>query len=131
LANNSKSVQWWLKASRQNLQIAKMIFDQDDRELFKFVGFHCQQAAEMAMKGYLTFRKIKFDKTHDLENLGRKIYETHPDLEKLLIEAKDLTPYAVEIRYEDSASGPITKSMATEAIQTAVNLQQAIIDLIK
>ncbi len=128
---DNKSVQRWLKASRQNLQVARMIFSQKDQELYKFVGFHCQQSAEMSMKAFLMSIKFKFDKTHDLENLGRKILELHPDLEPLLISAKDLTPYAVQIRYEESLSIPITEQMTKNALQIATNLQQALIDRIK
>ena len=32
--------------------------------------FHSQQAAEKALKGFLTFRQIAFRKTHDLTDLG-------------------------------------------------------------
>lgn len=96
-----------------------MIFSQNDQELYKFVGFHCQQSVEMSMKAFLTFVKFKYDKTHDLEKLGKKILELHPEIEPLLIDAKDLTPYAVQIRYEEFFMKPITEQMTKNALQIA------------
>jgi len=35
------------------------------------VVFHCQQAAERAIKGFLTFHQEPFGKTHDLRELAK------------------------------------------------------------
>jgi len=36
------------------------------------VVFHCQQAAEKAMKGFLTWHGRRFRKTHSLEEIGEQ-----------------------------------------------------------
>ena len=33
--------------------------------------FHCQQAAEKSLKGFLTWNQSPFRRTHDLEELGK------------------------------------------------------------
>lgn len=58
------------------------------------VLFHCQQAAEKALKGFLTFHDRPFAKTHDLRDLGKQCSEVDPTLEQLLIETARLTKYA-------------------------------------
>ena len=33
--------------------------------------YHCQQAAEKAIKGYLTYHEVEFERTHNLVAAGR------------------------------------------------------------
>jgi len=46
--------------------------------------FHAQQAAEKAMKGYLTWLGRSFRKTHSLVELGEACAAIDPSLESLL-----------------------------------------------
>jgi HEPN domain-containing protein len=68
--------------------------------------FHSQQAAEKAIKGFLTFRQVAFRKTHDLTDLGSQCAEADPTLELLLQEAQGLTDYASAFRYPDAPYEP-------------------------
>lgn len=56
--------------------------------------FHCQQAAEKAMKGFLTWHGRTFRKTHDLVELGACCVDVAPALDATLSEAAPLTEYA-------------------------------------
>lgn len=42
-----------------------------DPPLMRGALFHCQQAADHALKAFLTLREVAFRKTHDLDELGR------------------------------------------------------------
>jgi hypothetical protein len=42
------------------------------------VVFHCQQAAEKAIKGFLTYHQEPFGKTHDLPELGKACVRREP-----------------------------------------------------
>lgn len=46
--------------------------------------FHSQQAAEKAIKGFLTFRQITFRKTRNLTDLGSQCASADPTLEPIL-----------------------------------------------
>jgi HEPN domain-containing protein len=46
--------------------------------------FHCQQAAEKALKGFLAWHDQPFPKTHDLGKLGKQAVEVDPTLEPLI-----------------------------------------------
>lgn len=68
--------------------------------------FHCQQAAEKAMKGYLTAHERVFRKTHDLDELARACEAIDPSLNSTLAEARDLTVFAWEFRYPGDSHVP-------------------------
>ncbi|MBY0385940.1 HEPN domain-containing protein [bacterium] len=124
-------VKLWLKTSRQNLQIAKMIFSQKDEDLYKFVGFHCHMSAKKAMKAYLTHHKVKFGRIHDLQVLGDEVVKISPSVKGLMIRAVSLTPYAVEFRYPESADKPVTTDQINSAIGLAEFILQGMIDLME
>ena len=89
----SHACQWLAKAVR-DLRSARLLTAGDD-PLYDIALFHCQQAGEKAIKGYLFLRKIRFQKTHDL----RELVNLDPDLSSLVSEARLLTPFALRTRY--------------------------------
>jgi len=68
--------------------------------------FHAQQAAEKAMKGYLTWNGRTFRKTHSLVELGEACTAIDPSLELLLRRAAPLTQYAWKYRYPGEPGQP-------------------------
>ena len=67
--------------------------------------FHCQQAAEKALKAFLTFHDQPFRKTHDLASLGKQYANIDATLEALVDRLDDLSEYAWAYRYRpDSPS---------------------------
>ena len=64
------------------------------------VGFHIQQAVEKRLKALLTFHAIPYRRTHDLlELIDQLIAHGHP-VNMTLEALQELTPFAVEYRYE-------------------------------
>lgn len=68
--------------------------------------FHCQQAAEKALKAFLTWHDQPFRKTHDLDTLGQQCKPIDPTLRNLLEDADLLTEYAWAFRYPGSPPEP-------------------------
>ena len=62
--------------------------------------FHCQQAIEKYLKAYLAYLDVDFPKTHDLNTLLKLIIEADTSFKE--IDFKDLSQFAVGIRYPDS-----------------------------
>lgn len=79
------------------------------------IGFHAQQCAEKAFKGFLTFHRIPFERRHDLNYLIDLCAPLDRGLEQFRAEADELTPYAVEFRYPDAPA-----VMPFEAARAAV-----------
>lgn len=88
---------WFLKA-RNDLDTARQIGSLPDGHLDTAV-FHCQQAAEKALKGFLAFNDHPLHRSHDLEHL-LELAETYQSGFSLWDEAAAiLTPYATAYRY--------------------------------
>ncbi len=86
------------KASQDELAARKLVDDPDVGD--EIIGFHLQQAAEKRLKALLTFHGIPYRRTHDvLELLDLLIANRHP-VPATLEPLQDMTPFAVEYRYE-------------------------------
>lgn len=85
--------------------------------------FHCQQAAEKALKAFLTAHDRLFRKTHDLDELSRACEAIDPTLTAALAEARDLTVFAWEFRYPGGTSVP-----SEEEAQCALTTARAVYD---
>ena len=68
--------------------------------------FHCQQAVEKALKGYLHWHGRSFPKTHQLGPLGKLCAEVDGSLELLAFRVVDLSGHAVEQRYPGEGPDP-------------------------
>jgi HEPN domain-containing protein len=76
--------------------------------LFDEAVFHCQQAAEKALKAFLTSNACAFRKTHSLEEIGEQCLAIDPSLRAVIDLAVPLGEYALKFRYpgEPSQLGP-------------------------
>jgi len=88
--------------------------------------FHCQQAAEKALKGFLTWRRRIFGKTHNIGELGRAVVEVVPELTDLLRRAAVLTDYAWRFRYPGEAVEPSPEETA-QALALARDVYEAVL----
>ena len=68
--------------------------------------FHCQQAAEKALKAWLTSRDIVFPKTHSLEDIVRLCIPSASGFSQFQHHAEELTPLAMAYRYPGYVSVP-------------------------
>jgi HEPN domain-containing protein len=68
--------------------------------------YHCQQAAEKALKGFLVWHDQPFPKTHDLGKLGNQAVGLDQTLEPLIDEVVELTKYAWIFRYPGEVDEP-------------------------
>ena len=76
---------------------------ESDPPLLDAAAFHCQQAAEKVLKGFLVRASIDFGKTHDLEKLGDIVASHYPSVASLAAAMADWTTWSVAYRYPDLA----------------------------
>jgi HEPN domain-containing protein len=88
--------------------------------------FHAQQAAEKAMKDFLTWHDQPFRKTHDLGEIGRQCMAIDESLEAVLRRAERLTVYAWAFRYPGDAEAPSAEE-AQEALAVAREVVEAML----
>ena len=62
--------------------------------------FHCQQAVEKYQKAVLAFAGRPIPRTHDLEEIYNQCLGVAPALNLDRMELANLTPYAVQLRYD-------------------------------
>jgi HEPN domain-containing protein len=91
-------VREWLLKAQLDLTTARRLGVGDD-PLWETAVYHCQQAAEKAVKGYLVFCDRRFKKTHDVEELVKGAEGYDSGFSAWHDAAKLVTPYAQEFRY--------------------------------
>jgi HEPN domain-containing protein len=97
-----------------------------DEPYLDIAVYHCQQAAEKAIKAYLTYRDIIFEKTHNLVALLAFCTPLEPAFEQWREVARILTPYATEFRYPGDVLEP-EKGESEQALAQAEALANFII----
>ena len=85
-----------------------------------------KQAAEKAMKGFLTWHGRPFRKTHSLEEIGEQCLRVDSTLRDLVDRAVPLTEYAWKFRYPGEPEGPAPVE-ADEAFVVARDVFAAIL----
>ena len=72
-------------------------------------GFHAQQAAEKLLKAALSFEGIPFRRTHQLRELMEALHDGGSPLPDELSDLDQLSPFAVELRYDDVPVGDVVE----------------------
>jgi|AMWB02.1.fsa_nt_gi HEPN domain-containing protein len=118
----------WLAIARRDLDSAKrlLIGDPPYRDT---AAYHCQQAAEKALKCFLTATGTPFPKTHDLTTLVTLAAATDAAAKSWEEAAILLTPYATLYRYPDAFPEPGDDDLA-EAITSAENLLREVEEIL-
>ena len=62
-------------------------------------AFHCQQAAEKLLKGFLVRANVDFRKTHDLKELGQAAAARFPELAPIVRKLERWTVWSFAYRY--------------------------------
>lgn len=84
------------------------------------VGFHAQQAAEKALKAWLTLLGVDFPRTHDLSLLIQKLSIEGVEVTSLW-ELLDLNPFAVQLRYEIWDEEPLDQDTTLERVKALLD----------
>ena len=114
----------WLIKAANDLRAADLL-QRADPPLFDDVVFHCQPAAEKALKAFLTWRQQTFRKTHSLEEIGEQCLNMDSTLKDIVDRVVPLTEYAWKFRYPGAPESP-TAEEAAEAIAAAREAYDAI-----
>lgn len=75
-----------------------------DPPLRTIAAFHCQQALEKLLKGFLVLSATRFTKTHSLSRLGHAAAAVYPELAEIVGSIDDWTMWVTAYRYP-SAQG--------------------------
>jgi HEPN domain-containing protein len=112
--NKRLACDWFAKAQNDLLAADNNLAA--ERVPYDAVCFHCQQAAEKLLKGFLIAKGREYPITHNLLAILTEILEIESSADCLYDNLALLTPYAVEVRYPDEIM-ILTKEAADEARQ--------------
>ncbi len=118
-------VKSWFKIVNDDILVAQQLMRYEDPVL-RSICFHCQQAVEKYIKGFIIYLDGDFSFTHDISRLLSElnVYESDFKLDDILPD--QLTTYAVEARYPDPENG-ISLEKAKDAILIALEVRRRIL----
>ena len=95
---NNEEVREWMEIADSDFDSAQILNDAT-RKHYEIICYHCAQAAEKYLKGYLVYHDVVPRKTHDLSFLNNLCIEkdgTFTDIQAL---CDFLTTFATDTRY--------------------------------
>ena len=116
----------WLTKALHDLQTARITAEARDGPLDTAI-YHCQQAAEKTVKGWLTSSGVLFERTHDIRRLIRQAVSVLPEFTGFTNAAEMLTPYASAFRSPGLTDDPMP---SREEFDAALQQAQAIYDFV-
>ncbi len=121
--SREESARAWFEKAREDEEAADVLLKAEPPQNTP-AAFHCQQAAEKYLKGFLAYCGEDPPYTHDLEQLLRLSQEHENVLHVLHDAARQLYPFAVEVRYPFGSS--VSQSEAVDALKQARRIRDTI-----
>lgn len=117
---DTKRYKEWLIMAEKDLKSAKILFEHDAD--YGIVCFHCQQAIEKYLKGYLIFKSGELAEGHSLVKLCKKALGYDRSFEKLLKDCAFVNAFYFETRYP--AEDPMV--VTTEDVEECFRIAEAV-----
>jgi HEPN domain-containing protein len=95
---NKDIAEEWFRIAENDLSSAEYLQNMIPVPI-EIVCYHCQQAAEKYLKGYLALKGEELIKTHDLIILNKTCQKYDKDFKRIEEACLFLTDYGVNIRY--------------------------------
>ena len=95
---DSKDVWSWFDFGDSDLEAAEHLLTMYSPR-FEIICYHCQQAAEKYLKGYLLYKGIFPPKIHELDRLCDMCSEQDQSFAKIYDPCESLSDYGVQPRY--------------------------------
>ncbi len=118
----------WLLKAKHDLASARVLAASTP-PLLDTAIYHCQQAAEKAVKGYLAFCDQEVERVHDIEVLIRSAMSCASAFREWVDVGIELTPYARLYRYPGPATEP-TQEQFDRALSAAGELYKFVLSML-
>lgn len=109
----------WLEYAQTDWQAAIHLTTATPKQ-FRNICYHCEQAAEKALKGFLTLHEVNFRHTHDLVQLCMSCMEIDPSYQEIAEGCSVLTGYGTQMRYPSGIDVDETETREALAICEAI-----------
>ena len=115
--NETDLVKEWYRFALTDLQAARHLFESMNPKPLEIICYHCQQAAEKALKGFLISHGVRPPYIHDLEELCLECMKHNPSFGEIQQVCQELTNYGVPMRYPGDVE--IKETEAISALEKA------------
>src|SRR5260370_15029333 len=95
----------WLAKAAQDLRRVEILLAAEPSDV-EGALFHSQQAAEKAIKGFLTWHDVPFRRVHEIDEIGKQCVGVDSSLTDLMGRADALTKYAWRLPYPGAVYQP-------------------------
>lgn len=102
------------KAHGDEIVLTKLIEDVDVPD--DILGFHAQQAVEKLLKAVLAASGVPFSRSHNLSYLVGLLNDAGLELPEAIVALEDLTPWAVEFRYDESSHALLDREATLQVV---------------
>lgn len=114
----------WFKMAHKDFNSARILYEHDAD--LGIVCFHCQQAIEKYLKGYLIFKSGVLMDGHSLVKLCKKAMEFDKIFSEYVKDCAFVSTFYIETRYPAEDPMIVTKDDAEECLRIAKNLIELI-----
>ncbi|MBI5396407.1 MAG: HEPN domain-containing protein [Verrucomicrobia bacterium] len=126
----ASEVKAWMTKAWRDLETARQVSIAQP-PFYDVAVYHCQQAAEKAVKAFLVCHDKPFEKIHDIEVLVDLAAEIELSFNQLADAADVLTPYATQFRYPNAAfAAEPEPDVCAEALQLAREVYDFVLKLL-
>ena len=125
--DNLIQAQEWRRLAEMDFLSAEYLLDMHPIPL-EIICYHCQQAAEKYLKGYLVLNGKNPPKTHDLDELCKSCTEILTIFTDIANHCSDLTAYGVQPRYPMDIK--LDDQDTKQALYSAKTIRGLIINLV-
>ena len=120
-------VEEWIDVAERELLAARRLCAEEP--LTDIAAFHCQQAGEKLLKGYLTWAGRRLERTHDLGVLGAAVAGLYPETRVWTLAMEGWTNWNVVFRYPDGTERPPFPEL--DDIREAVEIAEAMLGVLR
>jgi HEPN domain-containing protein len=118
--DKAEEVRQWFAIADSDLSVSEHLLAAHNPRPDEIICFHCQQAGEKYLKGYLRIHDVEFPKIHDLVAIRKLCEKVYADFSRLAIHTQFLTQYGVLPKY------PSELQMLPEDAETAIRYAREI-----
>lgn len=113
-----EAVERWLAVAEDDRRVAVACMAMDPPSCAS-AAFHCQQAVEKLLKGFLVLAGKRSRKTHSLARLGAAAQGSFPDIAELMATAETWSDWLAAYRYP-SEQGPEPAEPSEDELRRAL-----------
>ncbi len=98
MSDKAIQVKRWLDLAEQDARSADHLTSLYPMPL-EIICYHCQQALEKQLKGFLCDNDVEVPRIHDLMKINRLCQEIDSSFSEIMEVCANLTPYGTQVRY--------------------------------